>query len=284
MDYGNPEIKEHSNSRSNHKKNEKKSKESTNVNKLVTGLSKMTIGKFKAYAIIVASVPVIVAAVWFIGIPAFSSMFYRLSPWSQQTSEIAAKNNIRDAYSAIIGTDVGLVSQKGIVKWFSSKEAKEVDIFIPKLINYSGLFDDDSRREELKNTFEESINSDVMKESAVYYRIFYDGSTLGQWKNGEKVSSYKDLKTADKTAIMKDLRLKLRTEEAIEFKNWEKKNELESVSFEFEPSSNSVNVQGIFESDGTLWLSPDYKLSAKYQYDDGSWKLANSSLKVDKVK
>lgn len=218
------------------------------------------------------------------GIPLFGALFQRASPWSQQRQEIASKNNIRDAYSAIIGSDVGLVSQNGFIKWFSSKEAKQVDIFIPKLINYSGLFDDDSRREELKDTFEESINSDLMKESTVYYQIFYDGSTLGKWKNGEKVDSYKDLKNADKNAIMKDLRLKLRTDKEIEFMSWQKKNNLESVNFEFEPNSNTVEIKGVFESDGMLWSSPEYKISAKYQYNTGSWQLENSSLKVDKVK
>ena len=41
------------------------------------------------------------------GIPLFGALFQRASPWSQQRQEIASKNNIRDAYSAIIGSDVG---------------------------------------------------------------------------------------------------------------------------------------------------------------------------------
>ena len=79
----------------------------------------------------------------YIGIPSLGSLFSSLSPWNQQRQEISAKNNVRDAYSSIIGSNVGVISQNGFISWFSSQEAKEIDISIPKLINYSPLFDDD---------------------------------------------------------------------------------------------------------------------------------------------
>lgn len=218
-----------------------------------------------------------------IGIPAFGKLFQNFSPWSQQRQEIAIKNNVRDAYSAIIGSDVGMISQNGVVKWFSSKESKEIDIAIPKLINYSPLFDDDSKREELKDAFKDSINPEIMEQSTTYYRIFYDGSTLGSWKDGEELSTYKDLKISDKKAILKDLRLKLRTQKKIEFKEWQKKNKLETIDYDFESSTNTVKITGIFESDGFFWTTPEYNLSVNYKYIDGEWKIVKDTLKVKKT-
>lgn len=125
-------------------------------------------------------------SVIYIGIPSLGSIFNSLSPWNQQKQEISAKNNVRDAYSSIIGSNVGLISQNGFISWFSSQEAKEIDISIPKLINYSPLFDDDSNRSQLKTAFENSINNDIISQSTTNYKIFYDGSTLGEWENGKK--------------------------------------------------------------------------------------------------
>lgn len=233
--------------------------------------------------LIVAAVAVIIGLIA-IGIPSFNWLFQQASPWSQQRKDIADKNNVRDAYSAIIGSDVGMVSQNGIVKWFSSKEAKEIDISIPKLINYSPLFDDDSRREELKAAFKDSINPDVMLQSTTYYKIFYDGSTIGTWKDGEEESTYKNLKESDKKLILKDLRLKLRTRENIEFKEWQKKNKLETVDYDFVTSTNTVNITGVFESDGKLWTTPEYNLAVRYEYADSEWHLVKDTLKVEKIK
>ena len=133
---------------------------------------------------------VLVFAVVYIGIPSLGSLFNSLSPWSQQKQEISAKNNVRDAYSSIIGSNVGVISQNGFISWFSSKEAKEIDISIPKLINYSPLFDDDSNRSKLKTAFENSINNDIISQSAGTYKIIYDGDLVGGWKNGKKISVF----------------------------------------------------------------------------------------------
>ena len=67
---------------------------------------------------------VLIFAVIYIGIPSLGSLFNSLSPWNQQKQEISAKNNVRDAYSSIIGSNVGVISQNGFISWFSSKDTK----------------------------------------------------------------------------------------------------------------------------------------------------------------
>lgn len=219
-----------------------------------------------------------------IGIPFFGTLFQNLSPWSEQRQDIINKNNVRDAYSAIIGSDVGVVSQNGIIKFFSSKEAKEIDISIPKLINYSPLFDDDSRREELKDAFENSINKDMISQSTKYCQILYDGSTIAKWKNGKKVSDYKNLGESDKKEIVSDLHKKLRMEKDIEFKEWQNKNGIESVEYEFISNTNTVKIKGICECDGILWFTPEYKISVQYKYSQNEWKMIKGSLKAKEIK
>lgn len=241
---------------------------------------KMLIKTLFNYVILIITGVLLIVAICSIGVPAFGALFQHLSPWSQQQQDITNKNNVRDAYSAIIGSEVGVVRQNGIIQFFSSKEAKEIDIFIPKLINYCPLFDDDSRREELKNAFENSINKDMISQSTKYCQILYDGSTIAKWENGKKESNYKNLGKADKQEILNDLRKKLRMEKEIEFKSWQKKNKLESVEYDFVLNTNTVEIKGIFESDGALWFTPEYTISVQYKYSKNEWKMVKGSLKV----
>ncbi len=231
---------------------------------------------------------VLVFAVIYIGIPSLGSLFNSLSPWNQQKQEISAKNNVRDAYSSIIGSNVGIISQNAFISWFSSKEAKEVDISIPKLINYSPLFDDDSNRSQLKTAFENSINNDTISQSTSTYKIFYDGSTLSEWKNGKKISSYSDLSKVQKKEILADLQKKIWNTSNIKFNEWEKFRDQDNVKFDFKPSSNRVKIIGKFLDEGGWFFGvgkKKYKLYVEYDLkDDDTPVLVDKSLKVEEVK
>ena len=128
------------------RKNRSQTKSKNLISRLISQFAELGINQIKTAIINFISlfifVIVLVFAVIYIGIPSLGSLFNSLSPWNQQKQEISAKNNVRDAYSSIIGSNVGVISQNGFISWFSSKEAKEIDISIPKLINYSPLFDD----------------------------------------------------------------------------------------------------------------------------------------------
>lgn len=260
------------------------------IKQFVTYFNKLTIGKvinmIISYIILVLAVIILGFGIYFVGIPGFGQLFQSLSPWNQQQQDISNKNNVRDAYSAIVGSDVGLVSQNGIIKWFSSKEAKEIDISIPKLINYSPIFNDDSYRNELKEAFKDSINDDVMGQSSTTYKVFYDGKTLISVKDGEEVSSYRNLEEKDRKKIQKKLEKELYNEKDIKFKEWQKLVKQKNVDYDFEPKSNIVNVKGVFISDGKLWFTTQYKISVQYKYDNTNddWEIVQKTLKVVKKK
>lgn len=274
---------------------ERKNRNQTNsknvIAKTISQFAELGINQIKTAIINFISlfifVIVLIFAVIYIGIPSLGSLFNSLSPWNQQKQEISAKNNVRDAYSSIIGSNVGIISQNAFISWFSSKEAKEVDISIPKLINYSPLFDDDSNRSQLKTAFENSINNDTISQSTSTYKIFYDGSTLSEWKNGKKISSYRDLSKVQKKDIQIDLQKKIWNKSNVKFKEWEKIGNQDNVVFDFKPSSNRVKIIGKFLDEGT-WLGfakKRYKLYVEYDLkDDDTPVLVDKSLKVEKAK
>ena len=195
---------------------------------------------------------------------------------------------MRDAYSSIIGSNVGVISQNGFISWFSSKEAKEIDISIPKLINYSPLFDDESNRSQLKIAFESSINNDIMSQSTSNYKILYDGSTLSEWENGKKISSSKDLSKLQKKEILADLQKKIWNKLNVKFNEWEKIRDQDNVEFDFKPSSNRVKIIGKFLDEGGWFFGvgkKKYKLYVEYDLkDDDTPVLVDKSLKVEEVK
>lgn len=222
----------------------------------------------------------------FLIIPGIAHLFEISSPWAGQRSEIAAKNNIRDAYSAIIGSDVGLISNNGFVKWFTSREAKEMDISIPKLINYSPLFNDDSQREQLKATFKDSINNDIAQQSVANYKIFYDGHTIIEVENGEKIKSFKDLSKGDKEVIQIDLEKRIYNATQVKFSAWEPLEKQQNVDFTFEPSSNTVSINGYFltPKDFFFFNEKKFHVTAQYKYEYAEWHIVPDSLKVEEVK
>lgn len=257
--------------------------------KIVYRFSEIGINQLKSAIINIVSLFIFVLVLFFsvvyIGIPSLGTLFNSLSPWNQQKEEISAKNNIRDAYSSIMGSNVGIISQNAFISWFNNKEAKEIDISIPKLINYSPLFDDDSNRSQLKTAFETSINNDIISQSTINYKILYDGSTLGEWESGKKVSSFRDLSKAQKKEILEDLQKRIWNKSNVKFKKWEKIGNQDNVDFDFKPSSNRVKIAGRFLDNGIWGTFPKtYKLSVEYDLKNEKWVIVEKTLKVEQIK
>lgn len=274
------------------RKNRSQTKSKYLISRFISQFAELGINQIKTaitnFISLFIFVIVLVFAVIYIGIPSLGSLFNSLSPWNQQKQEISAKNNVRDAYSSIIGSNVGVISQNGFISWFSSKEAKEIDISIPKLINYSPLFDDESNRSQLKIAFESSINNDIMSQSTSNYKILYDGSTLSEWENGKIISSSKDLSKLQKKEILADLQKKIWNKSNIKFNEWEKFRDQDNVEFDFKPSSNRVKIIGKFLDEGGWFFGigkKKYKLYVEYDLkDDDTPVLVDKSLKVEEVK
>ena len=272
------------------RKNRSQTKSKNLISRFISQFAELGINQIKTaitnFISLFIFVIVLIFAVIYIGIPSLGSLFNSLSPWNQQKQEISAKNNVRDAYSSIIGSNVGVISQNAFISWFSSKEAKEIDISIPKLINYSPLFDDDSNRSQLKTAFENSINNDTISQSTSTYKIFYDGSTLSEWKNGKKISSYRDLSKVQKKDIQIDLQKRILSQYNIKLDKWYKNGDEESINWDFKEPTNRVYITGNFFSGGFVgFFSKEYKLYAEYDLKDNSeFILVEKTLKVEEVK
>lgn len=239
------------------------------VNKLVKGIGNYIILALVGIALFIVA--------WFGGGRLFGWLFQSTSPFSQQRQDIAVKNNVRDAYSSIIGSDVSLISQNGIIKWFNNKEAKEIDISIPKLINYSSLFDDDTHRNDLKDAFSQSINKENINQSSFKYKIDYDGATINN--NGQ---NYRDVTSENEKSMTEDLKRRVKNQEHIEFKEWNKVGKNNNVDFKSK-GEDRVKVDGYF-STGFWPLKKTYHLTSEYKYSTGHYVLVENSLKVEKIK
>lgn len=249
----------------------------TNAGKAAVKLPTKSLVKGIGNYIILALVGIcLFIAAWFGGGRLFGWMFQSTSPFSQQRQDIAEKNNVRDAYSSIIGSDVGLISQNGIIKWFNNKEAKEIDISIPKLINYSPLFDDDTHRNDLKDAFSQSINTEIRNQSTFDYKIFYNGATIRDNDN-----DFHDVTNTQKKAMTEDLKRRVKNQEHKELKSWSKVGKVDNVDFEIK-GKDTVKIDGYFTT-GSLWYKKNYHLKAEYRFKDG-YELVENTLKVKKVK
>lgn len=251
-------------------------KNQSNILGMFSGNPKQII-KLSMNIVIVAAVSLVF--IRFIGIPAFSGIFQTLSPWNEQKKAISEYTDVRDTYSSIIGSEVGVIPQNGIVKWFSTRE-KEVIIYIPKIINYSPLFDDDSRRNELKGAFLESINEEMAKKSSETVRILYDGLEVATYKNGVKITDYLDLKSAEKKQIDSFVKEQVDKNDNIKFNKWTTTN---NYSFD-NKDKNVLVIKGKFNVKKFLVFKDVYLLDAKLVYKNHRWAIYQNNWKVTKVK
>lgn len=241
--------------------------------------------KFPFLNYIKFGVAFIVACVFiiFIGKPLLSFTIQKMSPWADQKAAISKQNNVRDAYSAIIGSRVGVIPKNGITQWFSSKEASEIDIAIPKIINYSPLFDDTSHTDILKLGFLNSINEDVSKKSTDVVMITYNGATIGEIIDGKLEKDFTDMNNIDAQKIDQAITKVLINEKNIKFKEWQKIGTKNNVEYKIDDTKNKIKITGRFESDGTLFLTPAYKISIELKLVDNNWEFIPDTLEVEKL-
>lgn len=219
----------------------------------------------------------------FIGMPLLSFTIQKMSPWANQKAAISKQNNVRDAYSAIIGSRVGVTPKNGIAQWFSSKEASEIDIAIPKIINYSPLFDDTSHTDILKLGFLNSINEDVSKESTDIVMITYNGATIGKIVDGKLEKDFTEMNSIDIQKIDQAITKVLINEKNIKFKDWQKIDTKNNVEYKFNDKKNKIKITGRFESDGKLFFTPAYKIIIELKLVDNNWEFIPGTLEVEKL-
>lgn len=217
-----------------------------------------------------------------IGIPFFNRLIEKASPWYEQRVAISEKNNTQDAYSAIAGSEVDKIPYTNIEQWFSSKEAKTIEVTIPKLVNTSPLFRDELYRDILKNTFIASVNEKNLKESTKYYKIVYDGAEIATFTNGTLTSSYVEEDIKQLEALLAD-NPELLAEKTAD----DKDKEITFTKFEedtppkYSPDGLEIKLTGTFKSGGVFGVgSKTYHLDAMFYYDDNRWKLDEESLEV----
>ncbi len=248
------------------------------------GKSGKSIGtKIANLAIVIGGGCLLLGALAYIGIPLISTIIQKTSPWAEQREAISNKNNIRDAYSAIIGSNVGVIPNNDFKKWFSSVEAKEIDISIPKIINYSPLFNDDSKTELLKKGFIDSINTDIIEQSVDSVKIIYDGSTIGEWKKGSLIKDYTEANDIDSKRIDQEITKVLKIEKNIKFKKWKKTNSQDEVTYTYNDEKTTVKIKGNIETDGVLFFTTDYKIAMELKLTDNGWELVQGTLEVKKI-
>lgn len=230
----------------------------------------------KSFLYVIINLIILVLVSVFVLGPIFSWFFQRLSPWYEQKKAISEYIDVRDAYSAINGSDIGITPQNGLMQWFSTRE-KEITIYIPKLINYSPIFDDESQRNELKNAFTESLNLEMAQKASETVTILYDGDNVVRYSDGDK-ETYLDLDQSSKNEITNMIKEKLYTENNLKFKKW-----LSTNKFTFDPyKKNMVVIDTVFSVKKNLIFSEDYRLKAKLIKKDLKWTVYKNNWKVEK--
>lgn len=207
-----------------------------------------------------------------------------LSPLAQQRKQIEQKNNVRDAFSTISNTSVGVISNSSFTQFFTSKEAKEIDISIPKLINNSPIFDDDSHNTEIRDAFSNSINTTYLKQSTNKYTVSYNGSILVE---GDKswTTTYNNITEPDTKKIIFDVKKQLKNQSKPTFVEWEKIDK--ENNYEIDKNKRTVTVSGYYESKRPIpmvWKTPVYHVKATYKLDGLNYEFKQGSLKVEERK
>lgn len=146
------------------------------------------------------------------------------------------------------------------------------------MINYSPLFDDESRRNELKNAFVISLNLDQVNNVTNQIKIFYDGADVVTITHGEINRTYQDLSESNKKQLNEFIKNELKKYN-IKFKKWETNN-----NFTFDPvQKNVVVVDRVFLVRKHIFFSERYKLKAKLKMNDLNWIVYKNNWKVEKI-
>lgn len=206
------------------------------------------------------------------------------SPLAQQRKQIEQKNNVRDAFSTISNTNVGVISNSSITQFFTNKEAKEIDISIPKLINNSPIFDDDSHNTEIRDAFAHSINWEYLGQSTKQFTVSYNGSLLAK-KDKNGTTFYTKLTEPNTKEILSDVKKQLKNHSEPDFVEWEKIDD--ENNYDIDKNKKSVTVSGYYESKRPIplvWKKPVYHVKATYNLEGFNYEFKKGSLKVEERK
>ncbi|WP_447466122.1 hypothetical protein [Streptococcus respiraculi] len=225
---------------------------------------------------------VAIAGIRFLFFPAFGKIIETASPWYQEKVAISKRNQVDDAFSGVLGSKVDAISKDSISGWFSSREYKEIDFYIPKLSNTSALFRDDQYRDLLKDTLIASINTDNVEDQTEQFTLFYNGATIATWAYGRKTSTFRNTPADVRREVEEALRKTLAKDKKIEFKRWDFLFGKENVDFSYDPMEEVIYLEGVFLSSKGMFDSESYHVKAQYQKMDGKWHLRAESLEVEK--
>lgn len=226
---------------------------------------------------------VLLVIVFSFGPKLISMMIQNLSPWAEQRKAIERKNNIEDSYSAIIGSKVTEIPKTDLMKFISSQSSKEVDISIPKIANYSPLFNDELETDILKTGFYNSINEEIMAQFTKTVLITYDGSTIVKLNKNKKEKQFTSEQQKLQNKVTDTIKMFLHNKKKIEFKEWETVDSVENVEYKLNSNKNTVKVVGQFKDDGTLWLSSTYTLSAELKLVGNKWEVVPDKFEVKEL-
>lgn len=230
----------------------------------------------------VALILVAIAGIRFLLFPAFGKLIETASPWYQEKVAISKRNQVEDAFSGVLGSKVDTIPKDSISGWFSSKEYKEIDFYIPKLNNTSALFRDDQYRDLLKDTLIASINTDNVEDHTDQLKLFYNGATIATWANGRQTSTFRSIPADVRGEVEDALKKTLASDQKIAFKRWDFLFGKENVDFSYDPMEDVIYLEGVFLSSKGMFVSERYHIKAQYQKIDGKWQVQADSLEVEK--
>lgn len=225
---------------------------------------------------------VAVLGIRFLLFPALGTFLETASPWYQEKVAISERNQVQDAFSGVLGSRVDTIPKDSLSGWFSSKEYKEIDFYIPKLSNTSALFRDDQYRDLLKDTLIASIHTENIEAQTEHFKLFYNGATIATWSNGRQVSTFRTIPAEARKEVEEDLQKTLADQKKIRFQRWDFLFGKERVEFSYDAMEERIYLEGHFLSPKGMFDKESYQLKARYQKINGKWHLETDSLEVEK--
>lgn len=221
------------------------------------------------YAVIII---ILFSALRFFAIPMITDTLVKSSPFYKQSLEIKKNNNINDAFSGISGTDIDRLPQVGIIKWFNNKEAKNIQVYVPKIINYSPLFDDEKNTKELKRAIKNSVIPPNVSKSTNDFEVYYNNSKVIDVEDGKVVFAFDEISENDMNQIKQLIKEMLFKKKNLILNDWVREDEIEKFTFK----NNKVDAEFYV---GKLIFKKKYNIHVDLSKKDNQWVINNSKVK-----
>ncbi|MEG0284198.1 MAG: hypothetical protein RR601_05295 [Erysipelotrichales bacterium] len=213
-----------------------------------------------------------------------SSLLYDLNPFSIKQKAVESANNTADAFSTVKGVQVNKIPMNGVesIFNFTSKSQDNIQINVPKLLNYSPIFDDDKNRDVLKDAWVQSINQEKLKEETNNYEILYNSNVILEYKDGV-TSSYDKINKSDLAKINKQTKGVLRNELDRTFINWCVYDGSYDVNYNYNEKNKTLDINGcgIFDNESFFGFKDgEDKVSLSFKKKGNNWYYIKNSLKV----